>query len=326
MPNRKPHFLWVKSEFGAGTWGASLGPDAIRFAAMNQGSSLFFDFPATTISQLEETLLIDPDPDPTRAYHISSIVDVYNKICKQVKALLLAGDFPFIIAGDHSNAGGTIAGIKSAYPNDRLGVIWIDAHADMHSPYTSPSGNVHGMPLAAALDLAKLTEVNGVPLPEGLKNNSVSETTARHWDLMCAVGGIRPKIHTEDLVFIGLRDYEQAEAYRVKAHNIKHFIPSQINTLGLNYVVSETLKHLEHCDQIYVSFDIDSLDKRFVPGTGTPVIDGLNRAQAQFLLNAFWESQKLVAIEFTEINPLLDVGNQTAEIALECIEKLVYKP
>ncbi len=328
MSKRHIHFLWVKSEFGAGTWGAALGPDAIQFAALNRGLTLFSQHPNTVIDETENTLRIDPNPDPEtgRAHHLNNILPVIEQVCRATTSILRAGSFPFIISGDHSNAAGTIAGLRAAYPDERLGVIWIDAHADVHSPYTSPSGNVHGMPLAASLGLRALEAIEGHTPPAETGLAEVSERVAALWEQLCHVGGVYPKLHNEDLVFIGIRDYEPAEQYIIESRGIRHYVPQQINRLGLERIVAETYEYLKHCDRLYVSFDIDSLDKQLVPGTGTPVGHGLTPDQAQYLLAQFWAAPHLAAIEFTEINPLLDVGNQTAEIALECIETLLVTP
>lgn len=320
MSSRNIHFLWVESEFGAGTHGASLGPDAIKFAAMNAGSDVFRQGPFSEISTIDLKFASQfaPEEEPVfnSARHIHHIRATYDRIMNEVARLLFNGLFPFIISGDHSNAGGTIAGIKRAYPNKRLGVIWIDAHADIHSPFTSPSGNMHGMPLATALNEDNLKhQINHIPTElESL------------WRELCNMGGRAPKILASDLVFIGLRDYEYPEISLIEELNIKHYKPDQVDGRGAIAIAQETLEYLSECDILYVSFDIDSLDKQLVPGTGTPVYYGLSSGQAEILLQNLWKDTRMVAMEFTEINPLLDIQNTTAEVALECIEALIpYK-
>jgi len=146
---KKIKFIEVKSEIGAGTRGASLGVDAIKVAALDYGSNLFNKVESIDVPN-ENKLLFELGGTPY-AKRIKGIVTMYERISKVVADTLKERKFPLILAGDHSSAGGTVAGIKMAFPKSKLGIIWIDAHADLHSPYTTPTGNVHGMPLAAIL-------------------------------------------------------------------------------------------------------------------------------------------------------------------------------
>ena len=139
----------VPSEIGAGTRGASLGIDAIKIAALDFMSSFFIHFPSEKI-EVENHLLFEPIQSPY-AKRIGGILTMYDRVSKAVNDTFKNNFFPLVISGDHSTAGGTIAGIKFAKPKSRLGVIWIDAHADLHTPYTTPSGNLHGMPLSASI-------------------------------------------------------------------------------------------------------------------------------------------------------------------------------
>src|SRR5262245_57550323 len=142
-------FIEVRSEIGAGTRGASLGVDAIKIAALDYGSNLFNKIPSTEIKS--ENQLLFGSPGSPYAKRLKGLVLIYERVANEVSATLKSKSFPIVLAGDHSTAGGTISGIRQAFPKQKLGVIWIDAHADLHSPFTTPTGNVHGMPLAAAL-------------------------------------------------------------------------------------------------------------------------------------------------------------------------------
>ena len=146
---RNIKIIEVRSEIGAGTRGASLGIDAIKIAALDFMSSLFTNFPTENVPD-ENKLLYEPVASPY-AKRIAGVYTMYDRVASVVSETLKSGLFPVVLSGDHSTAGGTIAGIKMAKPKNRLGVIWIDAHADMHTPYTTPSGNMHGMPLAISL-------------------------------------------------------------------------------------------------------------------------------------------------------------------------------
>jgi arginase len=146
---KKINFVEIKSEIGAGTRGASLGVDAIKIAALDYGSNLFNQIPSVEIPN--QNKLLYEFTGISYAKRIKGILNIYENISAEISDTLKKKIFPIVLAGDHSTAGGTIAGIKNAFPKSKLGVIWIDAHADLHSPYTTPTGNVHGMPLAATL-------------------------------------------------------------------------------------------------------------------------------------------------------------------------------
>ncbi len=148
----KVKIISINSELGAGTRGAGLGFDAIRVAAWTKGSKFFKEHPPLILPSNNDEVL--DDIETSYSVKIQYIVEMYKKISEEIIDVMRNNEFPIIISGDHSNAGGTIAGLKMAFPEERLGVIWIDAHADIHSPYTTPSGNLHGMPLASAAGLA----------------------------------------------------------------------------------------------------------------------------------------------------------------------------
>ena len=311
MIKRKISLIELAAEFGAGTRGASLGVDGIRFACLNKGYKEYFALSSIYIAG-DPDRMIDREQFPN-AKRIDLILSVYDRYLERFEKVIKQGYFPLVISGDHSNAAGTVAGIKKTYPHKRLGIIWIDAHADLHTPYSSPSGNVHGMPMAAILNLTNKKLAVRSPSPQALK----------HWEAMCNVGGIAPKIQPEDLVFIGIRDLEKQEWKIIEDKKIKFYSNHDVNHLGTEKVIEETKNYLADCDLIYVSFDIDSLDKSIVPGTGTPVSDGLTIGQARHFLTGFWELQNLVSLEFTEINPLLDHGNQTSDVAADLLYELI---
>lgn len=305
-------FLENRSELGAGTRGSSLGVEALKMAAIVKGSRLFHDTPRRIIEDMNDDLLARPVLYPF-AKKIDAMVEMYQRIASSVQETLHAGSFPFVLSGDHSNAGGTIAGIKTAYPDKRLGVIWIDAHADLHSPYTTPSGNLHGMPLAASL--AFRSSDSNINRPD--------ESTRKSWETLCSIGDIIPKIMPEDLVLIDIRDLEPEEWSAIRRHNIRYYEPHDVKAKGVARIIQETNEHLSACDIIYVSFDVDSLDPTISVGTGTPVAHGLKAEQAMELLSGFWRNPKLVCMEITEINPLLDTHNLMAETVVEFIENLI---
>ena len=246
----------VNSELGAGTRGAGLGFDAIRVAAWTKGSRYFKEHPPVILQSNNDEVL--DDIETAYSVKIQFIVEMYNKIAEVVVDCMKKKEFPVIISGDHSNAGGTIAGLKMAFPKDTLGVIWIDAHADLHSPYTTPSGNLHGMPLAASTALDnKVCQINQ---PE--------KKTIEAWEKLKKIGGISPKITFKDLIYIATRDMEKPEKFILKKNNVRIYSVQKMRETGIQFVIEDAMKRLAHCDRIYVSFDVDSMDANVSRGTG----------------------------------------------------------
>ena len=299
----------VKSEIGAGTRGASLGVDAIKIAALDYGSRFFKKHKSVEVPN-ENHLLLESTGSPY-AKRISGILTMVERVSDVVKETLGRNEFPIVLAGDHSTAAGTISGIKAAYPKSRLGVIWIDAHADMHSPYTTPSGNMHGMPLAMVLDEDNLDA----------KVNKIDQETINYWFQLKNVANIAPKITYQDLVLISARDMEQPEESLIKKNNVKIISTAEVRKRSVERVVIEAMMYLDHCDLIYVSFDVDSLDPTSSRGTGTPVAQGLTEREAGSLMSKLLTHKKVCCFEITEVNPTLDRENQMAENAFEILVK-----
>jgi arginase len=300
----------VNSELGAGTRGAGLGFDAIRVAAWTKGSTYFKEHPPVILQSNNDDVL--DDIGTAYSVKIQFIVEMYNKIAEMIVDCMKKKEFPVIISGDHSNAGGTIAGLKMAFPKDTLGVIWIDAHADLHSPYTTPSGNLHGMPLAASTGLDnKVCQINQ---PE--------KKTIEAWEKLKKIGGISPKITFKDLIYIAARDMEKPERFILKKNNVRIYSVQKMRETGIQFVIEDAMKRLSHCDRIYVSFDVDSMDANVSRGTGTPVKSGLYESEAFQLVTCLAKEPKVCCMEITEVNPTLDnKKNMMAEIALEILEQ-----
>lgn len=304
-------FIEVKSEIGAGTRGASMGVDAIKIAALDYGSSLFKTIESVEIPN-ENNLLFELPGSPY-AKRIKGIISLYEKIGKEVSSTLKANKFPIVLAGDHSTAGGTITGIKMAYPKARLGVIWIDAHADIHSPYTTPSGNMHGMPLAVCLGEDNIEN----------KVNKPDKDTIELWNKLKKLGGVSPKISYKDLVFISLRDMEPEETALIKKHKVKIFSTAEVKRNGVEKIARDSLAHLSQCNLIYVSFDVDSMDSSISKGTGTPVRNGITEKEAGSLCVRLVQSEKVCCFEISEVNPTLDKENLMAENTFEILQRVV---
>jgi arginase len=298
------------SELGAGTRGASLGIDAMKIASIKAGSKYFANYNTSVIPTQNDLLYNDIKFD--KAKRIDGVIDNYEKTTAMVSEVMEGGEYPIVLAGDHSCAGGTIAGIKKAHPDKRLGVIWIDAHADLHSPYTSPSGNIHGMPLATALNEDNLEH----------KVKDLDDEIAGQWDRLKNMGGIAPKINPEDLVFVGVRDTEVPEDYYMANNNVKNVSVEEVRRSEVREIAEDILSYLKDCDMLYVSFDVDSMDCDLVSyGTGTPVPNGLTEQEASGLINNLLIDKRVKCFEVVEINPCLDnKQNKMAETAFRILE------
>ncbi len=301
----------VPSEIGAGTRGASLGIDAVKIAALDFMSNFFVHFPSEKI-EVENQLLFEPIQSPF-AKRIHGVLTVCERISKAVQETVKNNFFPVVISGDHSNAAGTIAGLKMAKPKSKLGVIWIDAHADLHTPYTTPSGNMHGMPLSVSIG-----EDN-----KEFKVHELDEKTTRLWEQLKNIGKICPKVLPEDIVFISLRDFEKEEKHVIEKHGIKVFSTNEVRRNGAEIVYRKAIRYLNDCTDIYLSFDVDSLDSSISRGTGTPVSNGLREREAEDLISKFMQHRKICCFEITEVNPTLDKENLMAEIAFNILQRSV---
>ncbi len=308
---RNIKIIEVPSEIGAGTRGASLGVEAIRIAALDFMSNFFVHFPSERI-ETENRLLYEPIDSPY-AKRIKGLNTMYERVSKSVADTLKNQFFPVILSGDHSTAGATIAGIRIGKPKGRLGVIWIDAHADLHTPYTTPSGNLHGMPMAISLG-----EDNA-----DCASHTIDSTTLKSWENLKRLGKIHPKVRPEDVIFIALRDYEKEEKYLIEKHGMKVITTKELRSKGIESVVRSSLRYLSDCTDIYVSFDVDSLDAAISRGTGTPVSHGLKEREAEDLISKFMMNHKICCLEITEVNPTLDRENLMAEIAFNILQRSV---
>ncbi|CAN1484968.1 SpeB Arginase/agmatinase/formimionoglutamate hydrolase, arginase family [Flavobacteriaceae bacterium] len=299
-----------RSDIGAGTRGSDMGIDAIEIAAINKNSEYFNEYEFEDVKTHNESIY-----DKYRssvAKRIEHVVEQCTRLSNAVKKNLSNNYFPIVLSGDHSSALGTISGIKAAYPDQIVGVIWIDAHADLHSPYTTPSGNIHGMPLAAALGDDNLD----------CQVNTVAPDTQEHWIEMKNIGIHGPKVLAENLIYFGVRDTEEAEDRQIEKLGIRNYKVDETRFRGLEICVDEALAKLSHCDALYVSFDVDSMDCDLISfGTGTPVSRGFDQYEIIEIINQIIRSKKVVCFEVVEVNPLLDTkGNKMAETAFQVLE------
>jgi arginase len=307
-----------RSDIGAGTRGSDLGVDAVEIAAINKKSDYFNNFAFEDVVTENESIY--NKEKNSFAKRIDSVLSQCVRVANHVKVNLQEKRFPIVLSGDHSSALGSISGVKAAYPRQRVGVIWIDAHADIHSPYTSPSGNIHGMPLAAAIADDNVE----------YQVNEVSRHTAELWERMKNIEIPVQKVLPQDIIYFGVRDTEVPEEAQIEKYNIKNYKVEEIRYRGLEVCVDEAMDKLKDCDVIYISFDVDSMDCDMISyGTGTPVPKGFDQQEIENIIKKIVDTKKVVCFEVVEINPLLDTkGNVMAETAfdiLDSVTKSIYK-
>lgn len=295
--NNKQTIAIVSVPFGkgAGSVGAEQGPASMLYAAglLDKLNELSLGYRLTSEITLSPQLpLIFTD----NAKHLAEVIDISSQLGERVSHFVAGGDFPLVLGGDHSISIGTIAGLADHYA--RLGVIWFDAHSDLNTEETSPSGNIHGMSL-------------GISLGRGI----ASLTTVR---------GIHPKIKPEHVAIIGARSLDPGEKAYIRSLGIACYTMHDIDRLGIASVMDKVTEQMrETTDGVHVSFDIDSVDPQEAPGTGTPVKGGLSYREAHLALELLYQSGLVTSAEFVEVNPSLDTNNETAKLAVELISSLL---
>jgi arginase len=287
------HLIGVPLDLGGNRRGVDMGPSAIRISGLaDQLGSL-----GVTVSDKGDVPSPLPEvkgPGDPRKRYVRDIARVCQKLYQTALASLHEGALPIVLGGDHSLGAGSVAA-TATWMRSRtqpLGLIWVDAHADINSPATSPSGNVHGMPLAALL--------GGEPLE------------------LARIGGPEPSVRAEHTVLVGIRNLDDREKEIVKASGVHAFTMKDIDRLGIAGVMDRALAAASAgTGGIHVSFDLDVCDPAIAPGVGTPVKGGLDYREAHYVMEAVAESGRLVALDLVEVNPALDLRNTTAELATE---------
>ncbi len=293
--NKKIAIVGFPMDLGADRRGVDMGPSAIRYANLEEklekSGYNVTDFGDIDI-QISETQKIRN----TKLKYLPEIAKTSKILATKVENLLIKNYFPLIIGGDHSTAIGTIAGISN-YCKKRgktLGLIWIDAHADMNTEKTTPSGNVHGMPLAIAL---------------GIGHRSLTH-----------INGFSPKVKVENVALIGIRDVDYNEAKTVKDYNLNVYTMTEVDKLGIHRIIGKVLNDFKsRVDHIHISFDMDGIDPEYAEGVGTPVPGGLTYRESQLLMEMVADCGCMNSLEMLEVNPILDSKNRTAFLATELI-------
>jgi arginase len=296
----KIRLIDVPMDFGANRRGVDMGPSALRQAGIKTALSVLGHQVEEEKRAVRVPIADHTDQGDPRVKFLAPIVEGCTTLAALVQESADQGVFPLVMGGDHSIAVGTLAGLGNHY-RARLqswGVIWIDAHTDFNTPETSPSGNIHGMSLAAA---------SGLGHPQ-----------------LTRLGGDFPKVDPSFIVIIGARDIDSGEKKNLKAAGVHVFTMADIDRLGMAEVARQTLEDfLESVDFLHVSFDVDSLDPEVAPGVGTPVRGGLTYRELHFLMETLCAGGRVASAEVVEVNPILDVRNQTALTAVEMLASLL---
>jgi len=284
--------------YGADKPGCDLGPKKLREVGMvsmlKQLGYAVDDLGDIEVAKVSDEHKYDYD---SKLKYFDVVADANIKLAYKAYKSISKGNFPLTIGGDHSLAMGSIAGISKKVK--KLGVVWIDAHGDLNTHETTLSGNIHGMPLAASIGKG----------PEKLINLFEN----------------RIKVMDENVVHIGGRDLDPGEMEILKHSKIKAFPMDNVRKYGVDMVIMESILYLKNkVDGIHVSFDLDAIDSAYIKGIGTPVPNGLTIEDAEKILCAFAASGMMVSLDFVELNPLLDEGNQTADIALELLKGVFH--
>ena len=285
----------VPMDLGAGRRGVDMGPSAIRIAGVAPGLR-HLGFTVEDDGDVGVPAPETRDPGSPNARYLEPIYHVCNRLRLRVRRSLEHGEIPIVLGGDHSIAIGTVSGVSEFYRNrgQKVGLIWVDAHGDMNTPESSPTGNIHGMPLATLC---------GMGHPR-----------------LVEMGGFWPKVERKNVCLIGIRDIDEVERKIVKESGIHAYTMRDVDERGMRAIMQECIGFAtDGTAGFHVSFDLDGMDPRDVPGTGTPVKGGISWREANLLMEMVSDTGKMTSLEVTELNPILDVKNQSGEVAVDVI-------
>ncbi|MGD6805179.1 arginase [Rossellomorea vietnamensis] len=286
--------IGVPMDLGQMRRGVDMGPSAIRYAGVAERLERL----GHTINDLGNIEIAQPErvhTSDSTLRNLTAVAEGNQKLADSVDKVIENKDFPLVFGGDHSIAIGTLAGVSKHYEN--LGVIWYDAHGDLNTSDTSPSGNIHGMPLAVSL---------------GIGDESLT-----------GIGGYTPKVKPENIVIIGARSLDEGERELIKERGIKVFTMHEVDRMGMTKVMEEAINYLkDKTDGVHLSLDLDGLDPSDAPGVGTPVMGGISYRESHLAMEMLAESNLVTSAEFVEVNPILDDKNRTASVAVALMGSL----
>jgi arginase len=295
------HLLGVPMDLGSGRRGVDMGPSAIRIAGvaerLRELGHQVVDDGDVVIKNMEELKV-----GSERARYLSEIARASAVVARKIERIVGLGHFPLVLGGDHSVAVGTVSGITAfgRQQGKKAGLLWIDAHGDINTPETSPSGNIHGMPLAALLGYG------------------AAELTS--------IGGDFPKVDPANVALVGIRSLDAGEKKRLKDTGVQVHTMSDIDRHGVHRVMKKALARVTAgTGQVHVSFDLDAVDPTVAPGVGTPVKGGLDYREAHLIMEVIADAGVMTSLEMVEVNPILDQGNASAAFAVELVQSAFGK-
>jgi len=295
------HVLGVPMDLGSGRRGVDMGPSAIRIAGLEErlrelGHEVV-DEGDLDIKNMEELKVGD-----VHARYLTEIARAARLAAGKVERIMTKGRFPLVLGGDHSISVGTVSGIAAFCRTRRkkLGLLWIDAHGDINTPDTSPSGNIHGMPVASLLG-------------EGP-------------DALTGIGSDQPKVNARNVALVGIRSLDEGEKVRLKRHGVQVHTMSDVDRSGIHRIMKKALARVtDGTDYVHVSFDLDAVDPTVAPGVGTPVKGGLDYREAHLIMELLHDSGVMTSLELVEVNPSLDDRNASGLFAVELVQSAFGK-
>lgn len=292
--DKRIHILGIPMDLGQSRRGVDMGPSAVRYAGLSERLSILgFDVKDDGNIQVA---VRDSMKELVDVNYMPALVKVLEQVYLWGEATVKSGALPLFIGGDHSVALGTISGVSSGR---RTGVIWVDAHGDFNTHETSPSGNIHGMPLAALCGLGHPDLVN--------------------------LGRPGQKVNPRDVVLLGIRDLDAGEKVLLRESGATVYTMREIDEAGIAEIMRRVLKDMEHLQHIHLSLDMDSLDPAHAPGVGTPVSGGLTSREAHLIMEMLADFGRITSADLVEVNPILDDRNKTAELAVDLATSLFGK-
>jgi arginase len=280
-------------DLGQDRRGVDMGPSAIRYARL-QAVLEELGYPVSDLGNARTPIPEVVEKDE-QIRSLAAVRDVCEEVAERAEAMISQGLFPIFLGGDHSISIGTVSGVARSF--GRTGVIWLDAHADFNTPETSPSGNIHGMPLSAL--------------------------TGRGHPELVGIGGEGASVRTEDIAILGLRSVDVKERSLLLEAGVRVYTMKEIDAYGVASIVRSALRDLSHLHRIHLSVDLDVVDPGVAPGVGTPVRGGLTYREAHLVMELINEAGIVSSLDVVEINPILDDKNGTAELAVELVASLM---
>jgi arginase len=292
---KKVKIIGVPMDLGAGRRGVDMGPSAIRIAGINQAIA----FQGFEVADAGNVHVHPPEAMTAtnpRAHYLKEISEASEELAQMVESALAEDAIPVVLGGDHSIAIGSVAGVSSFYrkQGQKIGIVWLDAHSDVNTPDSTPSGNIHGMPLAALLG-------------RGARD-------------LTHIAGFAPKVLPENVVIIGARSVDPPERELLKELNIRVVTMSELDERGMAMVMKEAVEIAAYGTAgFHITMDMDFIDPFYAPGVGTPERGGATYRESHLAMEKLADSGKVLSVEITEVNPLFDTSNQTATLAVELI-------